>query len=105
MALIVLYVDLVRKGEDVKQADGTEGGLTHAEVTPSSTLPLTHNWTLQIPCPDHYISLLPAGRTNKLTTAQSQKIWSFPVKRPSHEELAVVMREEWEEGWRVKDVC
>lgn len=38
-----LGLNLVRKGEDIKQREGTEGGLTHAKVTHSSTLPLTHN--------------------------------------------------------------
>lgn len=33
----------VRMREDVKQTEGTKGGLNPAEVTPSSTLPLTHN--------------------------------------------------------------
>lgn len=109
MAFVTCYVfnglyvdlDLVRKGDCVKQIMGTMvGELTHTQVTPSSTLPLTQNWTHKIPCPDHYISLLPAGRTNKLTTDQSRMIWLFPVKRSSHEELAVVMSEEWEKGRR-----
>lgn len=41
--LLNVDLDLVRKGEDVKQTEETKGGLTHAVVTPSSTLPLTHN--------------------------------------------------------------
>lgn len=43
---IGLYVDLdlVRKGDCVKQIMGTMvGELTHTQVTPSSTLPLTQN--------------------------------------------------------------
>lgn len=33
----------VRMREDVKQTEGTKGGLNPSEVTLSSTLPLTHN--------------------------------------------------------------
>lgn len=82
MALLywIMCGRMIQRG-DVKQTEGTKGGLNLAEVTPSSTLSLTHIWTLWISCPDHYISLLPAGRTNKLTMNQSQKIFSFPVKR------------------------
>lgn len=67
--------------EDVKQREGSEGELNHAEITPSSTSTLTHNWPRWIFYTDQYIRLLPAGRTNKLAMNQSQKISSFPVTK------------------------
>lgn len=55
----------------------------------------------QLNTPDHYITLLPAGRTNKLTTDQSLQTWMFPVKGLSH---AVVIGEEWEQKRTLKDL-
>lgn len=94
MALIYSIVQRVdfraRKGEDVKQTP-RESWLT-LESLPAVPCLLTHNWTLQIPCPDHYISLLPADRTNKLTADQPQKIWSFPVKKKEKKDVPMTSR-------------
>lgn len=86
--------------EDAKQTEGTEGGPNRAEVTPTAvprlwlaTQPL---WSRQ---PDQLVPL-PAGRTNKLT---SGSVRTFPVRRHSCEELAVVMGEEWGQGRMLKD--
>lgn len=73
--------DSVGMREDVKQREWSQGELNHAEIIPSSTSTLKHNWPLWIFYTDQYIRLLPAGRTNKLAMNQSQKIWSFPVTK------------------------
>lgn len=48
---VCAIVDLVKTAQSVEEIEGTEGGLTHAAVAPSSTLPFDTELNPQDPLP------------------------------------------------------
>lgn len=81
---------------DGRNRGRAESGWSHSPAVPRLWLATQPLWSRRQDRPVP----LPAGRTNKLT---SGSVRTFPVRRRSCEELAVVMGEEWGQGRMLKD--
>lgn len=82
---------------DGRNRGRAESGWSHSPAVPCLWLATQPLWSHR---PDQPVPL-PAGRTNKLT---SGSVRTFPVRRHSCKELAVVMGEEFGQGMMLKDV-